>query len=301
MAHASSSPVVATVIGSTHVEAVQTPFPQPCAQVPQFDESDVMSAQTPLQHWGTGAEHVVPTSVEVPQAPLTHVAVWHGLGAGQSAGVLHEATQAPLPSQTWPPSSPHADPAGDGTAPQHPAVHAPTKHGGGAGGGMQSLGCPQGLAQVPPSWPPEAPPVPTCPPVPVPVVVAEEPPPVPVNEAPVDELIDRVPVEEVPPTLPLFWFGLTVLPHATAAIVSKSAAWGSLEGGRGGTFRLLCVGMRGSPHYSAPEGGTRVEPGPIAWGIAGRSAVIGREGARCRRYLAVLKINPASSMTLTLQ
>ena len=191
----------------------------------------------------------MPTCVDVPQTPFTHVAAWQELGAGQSAGALHDETQAPLPSHTRPPSSPHANPAGAGAVSQHPAAHAATRHG--VEEGVQSLAWLHGLAQLPPSGPPGAPPVPTCPPVPAPVVVEEEPPVPVVEEPPVEELtveeppVEEPPVEDVPPTLPLFEPSMTTPLHDTAAIVSSSATKGNLERGRSGTFRLWFMPLCG--------------------------------------------------------
>jgi hypothetical protein len=92
--------------------------------------------------------------------------------------------------------------------------------------------------------PPPAPPAPPCPPVPALVVVVEEPPVPTVEEPPVEEPpVEEPTVEEVlveaplPVTLPLVESGVTVLPHATAAIVSRSAA--------GGRRERLCIGSGG--------------------------------------------------------
>jgi hypothetical protein len=127
--------MVASTTGSTHFAPVQVPSPQCFPHAPQLDGSSTMSAQTPLQHSGMGAEQGMPASTDVPQAPPVHVATWHASGGGQSAGVAHASTQAPLPSHTWP--LPHGPPTAAGTAAQQPAEQTATVHG--PDGGGQSL------------------------------------------------------------------------------------------------------------------------------------------------------------------
>lgn len=127
--------------GSRQTDPWQSPGPQPFWQLPQLSWSVVRSTQTPLQHWGTGALHAVPTWTDVTHAPPTHAVLVHGSDAGQSDAVLHGGTHAPWPSHTpAPPLDAHAVPAVFASVPQQASAHVATMQG--EEGGGQSLGWP---------------------------------------------------------------------------------------------------------------------------------------------------------------